>query len=99
MLQHPVMKNVEHESENVTKCASLSADALRCLHCLPTQTNSFPLWLNITLSNTYCFVSCYGSLPNVNVVLWSEGHMLLPCASDGPDTVPKSPIQPSQCQI
>lgn len=25
--------------------------------------------------------------------------MLLPCASHGPDTVPKSPIQPSQRQI
>ena len=25
--------------------------------------------------------------------------MLLPCASDGPDTVPKSPVQPSRCQM
>lgn len=44
-------------------------------------------------------ISCYSSLPHLNVCCGVKVKCCSPCASGGPDTVPKSPIQPSQWHI
>lgn len=94
----------------VVGATSVAVERLLRLLSVPLQQRS-DSWRGRLLDNGAtrhhtCYPAClqhHQSLRQpprfVNVSLWREGEMLLPCASDGPDTVPKSPIQPCQRPI